>query len=167
MKEDFEETTKERLEESGVLDANGGFVGVGSAIKAYFPKNVQGQVSNLPSPQTLEEIQENFQALGEILSTKDAYNALESETFEAAQLSRRAELVSKYTFLYRQAGTETTVLLRNKITAIREVVQISTDGVKQSDRTSSSTRNLEQLRIAAKGIWKQQGKTSVNPGSGS
>jgi hypothetical protein len=162
MKDEFEETTKARLRESGVLNANGEFVGMGSAIKSYLKKNIQVQLSNLPSKQTLAEIEENFAALGQMLSTEDAYKALANEESEYAELSSRAELISKYTFLYQQAGTEITVLLRNKITGLREVVRMSTDGIKL-DTSSTGTGNLKQLQTAAKDIWKKQGKTSVKP----
>lgn len=162
MKEEFEETQKERREEAGLTNANGEHVSTGAMIKSFLKKSFQVQVSNLPNKETLADIQENFAAIGALPSTEQASQGTALAELEYEELSHRAELVAKYSFLYRDGNSTITSSLRLNITELIDIVKISTDGV-NLEGSSGGSGNLKQLSAVAKEIWKKQGKTSVQP----
>lgn len=154
MKDEYEETQKERLKESGILNPTGAFASPFSAVKGYLKKHIALEISGLPSKQDIEEIAANFEALGQPLSATEAQQLLSAQDMEHDLLTDRAELIGRYTFLYGEGGSEIAPRLREKISAVLSTVQMTTSG--------GGEQNLEALQKSAKGIWGKQGKTSAS-----
>lgn len=118
-----------------------------SSIKGFIQKHVGFRINHLEPRKGLEEIIEEAEKEGDLITAQEAFLQFQVEEERHDDLVSGADLVGRYTLLYREGSGDITQALTDKIETLSSIVQGTTQG---ADYTVG-------LKKAAKAIHKKQG----------
>jgi len=141
---------KERLEKEkeANLKTGGGKNAPPSWIMGFLEKHIALKVNGLEPEKGLQQILEEAEKKGEIVSAQDATSILNQEKENYALALEGADLMARYTLLYKEGSADVTQNLVEKIKTMSDVVVTTTNGADY----------LAGLKKTSKAIRKKQGK---------